>query len=50
MIARGERTIGSSVETVALRAAPDRSFEVQRALGVGGPITPAGAGLAKDPP
>ncbi|MBX3228740.1 MAG: GTP cyclohydrolase I [Labilithrix sp.] len=35
MIARGERAIGTTVETVALRGPPDRVSEAHRALGVG---------------
>ncbi|HVJ92934.1 MAG TPA: GTP cyclohydrolase I [Labilithrix sp.] len=35
MIARGERAIGSRVETVALRGPHDRVAEAHRALGVG---------------
>lgn len=36
MIARGERAVGTTVETVALRAPDDRRAEAHRALGVGG--------------
>lgn len=36
MIARGERAVGTTVETVALRGPPDRVTEAHRALGVGG--------------
>lgn len=36
MIARGGKAIGSSVETVALRAPPSRVIEAHGALGVGG--------------
>lgn len=36
MVARGERAIGTSVETVALRGPPDRVAEAHRALGMGG--------------
>jgi GTP cyclohydrolase I len=35
MIARGERAIGSRVETVALRCPPERVMEVHALLGVG---------------
>ena len=35
MIARGERAIGTNVETVALRAPPDKVAEAHVALGVG---------------
>lgn len=35
MIARGERAIGTNVETVALRAPPDKVAEAHLALGVG---------------
>lgn len=35
MVARGERAIGSKVETVALRGPPDRVAEAHVALGVG---------------
>jgi GTP cyclohydrolase I len=35
MIARGERATGSSVETIALRAPPEREAEARSALGVG---------------
>jgi GTP cyclohydrolase I len=35
MVARGERAIGTSVETVALRGLPDRVAEAHAALGVG---------------
>jgi GTP cyclohydrolase I len=35
MIARGERAVGTRVETVALRGPPDRVFEAHGALGVG---------------
>ncbi len=35
MIARGERAIGTRVETVALRGPPDRVAEAHAALGVG---------------
>ncbi len=36
MVARGERTMGTSVETIALRGAPASVLEAHRALGVGG--------------
>lgn len=36
MIVRGERAIGTQVETVALRAPPERVAEAHAALGVGG--------------
>lgn len=36
MIARGERAVGTSVETVALRGSPDAAAEARAALGVGG--------------
>jgi len=36
MVARGERAIGTSVETIALRGPPDRVAEAHRALGLGG--------------
>jgi GTP cyclohydrolase IA len=35
MIARGERAVGTSVETVALRGPPDRVADAHLALGVG---------------
>jgi GTP cyclohydrolase I len=35
MIARGERAVGTRVETVALRGPPDRVVEAHAALGVG---------------
>ena len=35
MVARGERAIGSKVETLALRGPPDRVLEAHAALGVG---------------
>jgi GTP cyclohydrolase I len=35
MIARGERAVGTTVETVALRAPEERRAEAYRALGVG---------------
>ncbi len=35
MIARGERAVGTNVETVALRAPPDKVAEAHLALGVG---------------
>jgi hypothetical protein len=35
MIARGERAVGTRVETVALRGPPDRVAEAHAALGVG---------------
>lgn len=37
MIARGERAIGSKVETIALRCPPQRALEAHSALGVGAP-------------
>lgn len=36
MIARGERATGTTVETLALRAPPDRVADAHRALGLGG--------------
>lgn len=35
MVARGERATGARVETLALRASPDRVADAHRALGVG---------------
>lgn len=35
MVARGERAVGTNVETVALRAPPDKVAEAHLALGVG---------------
>lgn len=36
MLARGERAVGTRVETVAFRGAPDRSAEAYATLGLGG--------------